>query len=159
MGSCPKKPLRQSLSRVNIPPLIRVNIPPLIRVNIPPLIRFRCPRSLPQSASAAFALDRSRCPSWSENCLKTAVRTKLQEQPFRVLLEPVANSGNVVRFRCQATVRNLRHPQKFSASRDDGIGFCRRVCWPGVLRGAGSMATSEHSPASGSRATDHGKPA
>ena len=28
-----------------------------------------------------------------------------------------------------ATVRNLRQLKKFSASRDDGIGFWRRACW------------------------------
>jgi len=137
---------------------------------------------------------------------KSGVRIKLQEQPFRVLLELVANSGKLVsreelrkklwpvdtfvdfdvglnsairklrqalnddadnpryietlakrgykfvapvadsaaapqpisnvssagfRARCPPTARNLRHPKKFSASSDDGIGSCqRRVSWP-----------------------------
>ncbi len=166
---------------------------------------------------------------------KNGVRIKLQEQPFRVLVELVANAGRVVsreelqqklwsadtfvdfdvglntairklrqalnddadhphyietlakrgyRFiapvadvvraaprptsrdspaRCfgldvRATVRVLRHPKKFSARRDGGIGSWRQgACWRCGLRGAASMAASKCSPTSGDRAADHGE--
>src|SRR6516225_10012123 len=64
-------------------------------VNIRPRTRCKCPPSPPQSALASFALDRSNCLSARE-LRKNNVRIKLQEQPFRVLVELVANAGKVV---------------------------------------------------------------
>jgi|SRR6516225_685364 len=64
-------------------------------VNIRPRTRCKCPPSPPQSALASFALDRSNCLSARE-LRKNNVRIKLQEQPFRVLVELAANAGKVV---------------------------------------------------------------